>query len=107
MLVLLLAESNGYHPTADDEKDLFEQIKNLYAIEPALRLLSTLVSILGRPLRRELQKWVHPGPYASLFDNAQDSLTFSRFQTFDFEGLAKSAMLEPLLFYILHRASVG
>ena len=107
LLVHVLAESNGYHPTADDEKDLFEQIKNLYAIEPSLRRLSTLVNILGRPLRRELQKWVHPGPYALLFDNAQDSLTFSRFQTFDFEGLAKSAMLEPLLFYILHRASVA
>ena len=107
LLVHVLAESNGYHPTADDEKDLFEQIKNLYAIEPSLRRLSTLVNILSRPLRRELQKWVHPGPYASLFDNDEDSLTFSRFQTFDFEGLAKSAMLEPLLFYILDRASVA
>jgi type IV secretion system protein VirB4 len=105
LLVLVLAGSNGYHPTAEDEKDLFDQIKNLYEVDPSQRRLSTLVNILGRSLHRELQKWVHPGPYASLFDNIKDTLTFSRFQTFDFEGMVKSAMLEPLLFYILHRAN--
>lgn len=103
-LILVLASSNGYAPTADDEKDLYEQIKNMYDIEPSQRRLSTLVNVVNRTLRRELQKWVHPGPYASLFDNAEDTLTFSRFQTFDFEGMTKSPMLEPLLFYILHRA---
>ena len=36
-LVLVLAGSNGYRPTADDEKDLFEQIKNLYEIDPSQR----------------------------------------------------------------------
>ena len=103
-LILVLAASNNYAPTADDEKDLYEQIKNMYDIEPSQRRLSTLVNVVNRNLRRELQKWVHPGPYASLFDNAEDTLTFSRFQTFDFEGMTKSPMLEPLLFYILHRA---
>lgn len=107
LLILVLAGSNGYVPTADDEKDLFDQIKNLYEVDESQRRLSTLVNILGRSLRRELQKWVVPGPYASLFDNAEDTLTFSRFQTFDFEGMIKSPMLEPLLFYILHRATVA
>jgi type IV secretion/conjugal transfer VirB4 family ATPase len=107
LLVLVLAKSSGYCPTAEDEKDLFEQIRNLYSVEPSLRRLSTLVNILNRNLRRELQKWIHPGPYASLFDNVEDTLTFSRFQTFDFEGMVKSPMLEPLLFYILHRANAA
>jgi len=104
-LILVLASSSGYRPTAEDEKDLFEQVKNVYEIEVSQRRLFTLSNILNRNLRRELQKWVQPGPYASLFDNAEDTLTLSRFQTFDFEGLAKSPMLEPLLFYILHRAN--
>jgi type IV secretion system protein VirB4 len=41
-----------------------------------------------------------------LFDNAEDTLTFASFQCFDFEGLEKyPVILEPLLFYILHRAN--
>jgi type IV secretion system protein TrbE len=105
-LVMVLVGSNGYAPTAAEEKDLYEQIENLYVVEPAQRRLFTLANVLGRNLRAHLQKWVHPGPFASLFDNAEDTLTFSRFQVFDFEGMANSPqMLEALLFYILHRAN--
>ena len=45
---------------------------------------------------------------ARLFDNVEDNLTFARFQTFDFEGMDKiPQVLEPLLFYILHRANAA
>ena len=45
-------------------------------------------------------------PYATFFDHAEDTLTLRRLQCFDFEGLERfPAVLEPLLFYILHRAS--
>jgi hypothetical protein len=41
-----------------------------------------------------------------LFDNAEDTLSFSRFQTFNFAGWGDAPeVLEPLLFYVLHRAS--
>jgi len=105
-LVKVLIQSNGYPLTAEDERDLYEQIENLYSIAPEQRRLLTLSNILHRNLRSQLQKWVEGGPYSSLFDNSQDNLTFSRFQTFDFEGMDKAAdQLEPLLFYILHRAN--
>src|SRR5260370_89278 len=94
--------------TAQDERDLYEQIENLYAVEPAQRRLFTLFNILGRNLRASLQKWVQGGKYGTLFDNVEDNLTFARFQTFDFEGMDKvPQVLEPLLFYILHRANAA
>jgi len=43
---------------------------------------------------------------AFLFDNTEDTLSFSRFQTFNFAGWGDAPdVLEPLLFYVLHRAS--
>jgi type IV secretion/conjugal transfer VirB4 family ATPase len=106
--VKVLIESNGYRATAEEERDLYEQIENLYAVAADQRRLFTLSNILPRNLRAQLQKWVQGGPYASLFDNAEDHLSLARFQTFDFEGMDKFPdQLEPLLFYVLHRANVS
>ena len=105
LLVRVLAASSGYELTGADERDVFEQVQNLYSVEPGQRRLLTLANILGRNVRQALQKWVQGGQYGSLFDNVEDNLTFARFQTFDFEGMDKvPQVLEPLLFYILHRA---
>lgn len=104
--VKVLIESNGFRMSAEEERDLYEQIENLYAVDPSQRRLFTLANILSRNLRRQLQKWVEGGPYAGLFDNADDNLTLARFQTVDFEGMEKAPdQLEPLLFYVLHRAT--
>ena len=106
--VKVLIESSGYRLTAEDERDLYEQIENLYSVPPDQRRLSTLYAIVRRNLRGPLQKWVQGGPYGGLFDNVEDTLTLSRFQTFDFEGMDKAVdQLEPLLFYILHRANAA
>ena len=46
------------------------------------------------------------GQYGFLFDNVEDTLSFSRFQTFNFHGWDDAPeVLEPLLFYVLHRAT--
>jgi type IV secretion system protein TrbE len=104
----VLIESSAYQMTVLDERDLYEQIENLYAIEAGQRRLFTLSNILSRNLRAPLQKWIQGGQYGTLFDNAEDNLTFARFQTFDFDGMDKvPQVLEPLLFYILHRANAA
>lgn len=104
----VLVERNGFRMSSDDEKDLYDQIKNLYIVSPDQRRLFTLSNIVRRPLRVQLQKWVQGGPYGSLFDNTEDNLTVARFQTFDFEGMDRvPEQLEPLLFYVLHRASAA
>ncbi len=104
----VLLESSGYQITTQDERDLYEQIENMYVIEPDQRRLLTLSNMLNRNLRTHLQKWVEGGQYGTLFDNVEDNLTFARFQTFDFEGMDKvPQVLEPLLFYVLHRANAA
>jgi type IV secretion system protein TrbE len=104
--VRVLVESSGYQLRGEDERDLYSQLENLYQIYPEERRLRTLAHILNRPLGEALGKWIETGQYGRVFDNAEDNLTFARFQAFDFEGMEKSQeLLEPLLFYILHRAS--
>ena len=106
--VRVLIESGGHRMCAEEEQDLYEQIENLYTVAPEQRRLFTLANIVARTSRQQLQKWVRGGPYAGLFDHAEDTLTLSPFQTFDFEGMDKALdQVEPLLFYILHRASAA
>jgi type IV secretion/conjugal transfer VirB4 family ATPase len=106
--VRVLAESSGYQLNAQDERDLYDQLQNLYEIDLAERRLGTLANILNRPLGEALGKWVGNGQYGASFDNAVDNLTFARFQAFDFEGMEKvPELLEPLLFYVLHRTSAA
>ena len=46
------------------------------------------------------------GRYAELFDNVEDTLAFERLQIFDFDAMrAYPSLIEPLLFYILHRVN--
>ncbi len=88
------------------ERDLYHQIENLYAVDPALRTLSVLSNILGHGLAERLAKWTRGGQFGFLFDNAEDTISFSRFQCFDFQKMSQyPEILEPLLFYILHRAN--
>jgi type IV secretion/conjugal transfer VirB4 family ATPase len=102
----VLMESSTFAMSSEDERDLYNQIENLYVIEPDQRRLLTLSNMLNRRLRAPLQKWVQGGQYEAWFDNVADNLTFATFQTFDFEGMDKvPQVLEPLLFYILHRAN--
>jgi type IV secretion system protein TrbE len=106
--VKVLIESGGYAMTSKEERDLFEQIGNLYEVDPDQRRLFTLANILSRSLAQHLHKWVEGGQYGALFDNVEDDLTFTAFQTFDFEGMDKyPQVLEPLLFYVLHRANAA
>jgi type IV secretion/conjugal transfer VirB4 family ATPase len=88
------------------ERDLFHQVENLYAVDPSLRTLGVLANTLGRDIANRLSQWTRGGQFGFLFDNAEDTITFSRFQCFDFQRMSQyPELLEPLLFYILHRAN--
>ena len=105
--VRVLLEADGSSPlTVPDSKELYEQIGTMYQIDPEFRRLKTLANILPKRLEGRLARWVEGGQYGNLFDNIHDTLSFANFQCFDFEGLDKyPTMLEPLLFYVLHRAN--
>ncbi|MGC1968971.1 MAG: type IV secretion system DNA-binding domain-containing protein, partial [Candidatus Acidiferrales bacterium] len=88
------------------ERDLYHQIENLYSVDPVLRTLGVLANTLGHDLAGRLAKWTRGGQFGFLFDNAEDTISFSRFQCFDFQRMSGyPELLEPLLFYILHRAN--
>lgn len=106
--VRILIESGGqYAPTTGEDRDLYEQIVNLYELEPSQRRLGTLARVLRRPLGDQLQRWVAGGPYGMMFDNVSDTLSFAPLQLVDLQGLERHPqILEPLLFYLLQRASI-
>jgi type IV secretion system protein TrbE len=88
------------------ERDLYHQIENLYAVDPSLRTLGVLRNILKHPLSDQLSRWTRGGQFGFLFDNSEDTISFSQFQCFDFQKMSHyPEILEPLLFYILYRAN--
>ncbi len=105
--VSLLIDDGGKHQLSHkEERDLFDQIEMMYSIDPRLRTLSTLRNTLPDTLKEALHKWTQAGQLGFLFDNPEDTLTFSKFQCIEFEGMEKyPQLIEPLLFYLLHRAN--
>ena len=104
---VLIEGRKQYQFTHADDKELYEQLTNLYQLPQELRTLSVLANTLRKDLADKLHRWVKDGQYGWAFDNAQDTLTFSRFQCFDFQGMNEHPeLVEPLLFYILHRANM-
>jgi type IV secretion system protein TrbE len=104
-LKVLLGRSLGTLDPATD-REIYQQIENLYSLDPALRTLDVLGNTLPRPVTYALAKWMRGGQFGYLFDNPEDTISFSRFQCFDFQQMSRyPELLEPLLFYILHRAN--
>lgn len=106
LFLRVLIEAGGrYELTPDDEKALFAAIERAYKLPAEIRTLTNFASILG-PLGERLYRWTQAGQFGYLFDNVADTLTFSRFQTLNFDGWSEYPdVLEPLLFYVLERAS--
>lgn len=103
---VLLEGADAYRLSDAEDRELYEAIENVYVLDPAQRRLFTLANLLPRSLAARLSKWVDGGRYADLFDHVDDTLTVQRFQVFDFEAArAYPAVLEPLLFYVLHRVN--
>jgi type IV secretion/conjugal transfer VirB4 family ATPase len=107
LFVQVLADTQGGDKLSlQDEQEIYQQIENLYSVDPELRRLGVLANTLPRNLALRLQKWTEGGQFGFLFDNAEDTVSFSKFQCFDFQGMDQyPQVLEPLLFYILHRAN--
>src|SRR4029079_19499727 len=103
---VLLEGADAYRLSDLEDRELYEAIENLYVLDRDQRRVFTLMTLLPRALAGRLRKWVEGGRYADLFDHVEDTLSLQRFQVFDFEDArAYPAVLEPLLFYVLHRVS--
>ena len=104
--VLIEGDGQRYRMDFKEERKLWDAIERVYVLEPEQRTLSNFAHIIGE-LKERLHRWTKGGQYGYLFDNVVDTLSFARFQTFNFHDWGDDAqeVLEPLLFYVLHRAT--
>jgi type IV secretion/conjugal transfer VirB4 family ATPase len=103
---VLLEGADGYRLSDVEDRELYEAVENLYVLDGSQRRLFTLANLLPRALAGRLSKWIDGGRYADLFDHIEDTFSVQPFQVFDFEAMrAYPALLEPLLFYVLHRVT--
>jgi type IV secretion system protein VirB4 len=102
--IKLLLTNSGASIGPEDDDEVFKSVKGAYNLPPAMRRLGNLT--LPKHLDRYLTKWKDRGVYHAVFDNAEDSLTLSRLQCFDFQGVNNKQyadLIEPLMVWILHR----
>jgi len=104
LFLKVLAGTADFDPVA--ERELYHQIENLYTVDAELRTLGVLANTLPHALSERLANWTRGGQFGFLFDNPEDTISFSFFQCFDFQKMNQyPEILEPLLFYILHRVN--
>lgn len=103
---VLIQGNDNYKTTNQDDRNLFQAVETMFALDPKIRRLQTLVRTLPLHLGQRLHKWVEGGQYGHMFDNTEDTITLAHFQCFDFQAMdGFPQLIQALLFYILHRAS--
>jgi type IV secretion system protein VirB4 len=101
---VLLEGEDGYRLSEAEDRETYDAVENLFVLDRAQRRLFTLANLLPRALGARLSRWVEGGRYGAMFDHPRDTLAMDRLQVFDFEAIREfPSLLEPLLFYILHR----
>jgi type IV secretion system protein VirB4 len=102
--VKLLLTNGGAELEPEDDDVIHKAVQDMYLLDEANRRLSNL--FLPKKLDRYLSKWVGKGLYNAVFDNVEDSLSLSRLQCFDFQGINNEQytdLIEPLMVWLLRR----
>ena len=102
--VKLLLTNGGAELEPEDDDVIHKAVQDMYLLDASNRRLSNLY--LPKKLDRYLAKWVGRGVYSAIFDNAEDSLSLSRIQCFDFQGINNQQyadLIEPLMVWLLRR----
>jgi type IV secretion system protein VirB4 len=102
--IKLLLTNGGAQLEPEDDDMIHKAVQDMYLLDPENRRLSNL--FLPKKLDRYLSKWVRNGIYNAIFDNVQDSLSLSRLQCFDFQGVNNEQyadLIEPLMVWLLRR----
>ena len=102
--VKLLLTNGGAELEPEDDAVIHKAVQDMYLLDTANRRLSNL--FLPKKLDRYLSKWVGKGIYNAVFDNIEDSLSLSRLQCFDFQGVNNEQyadLIEPLMVWLLRR----
>lgn len=102
--VKLLLTNGGAELEPEDDDVIHKAVQDMYLLDLPNRRLSNL--FLPKKLDRYLSKWVGKGIYNAVFDNVEDSLSLSRLQCFDFQGVNNAQyadLVEPLMVWLLRR----
>jgi type IV secretion system protein VirB4 len=102
--IKLLLTNGGAELEPEDDDVIHKAVQDMYLLDPENRRLSNL--FLPKKLDRYLSKWVGKGIYNAIFDNVEDSLSLSRLQCFDFQGVNNAQyadLIEPLMVWLLRR----
>ncbi len=102
--VKLLLVNGGAELEPEDDDVIHKAVQDMYLLDGPNRRLSNL--FLPKKLDRYLSKWVRKGIYNAVFDNTVDTLSLSRLQCFDFQGVNNAQyadLIEPLMVWILRR----
>ncbi len=102
--IKLLLANGGAQLEPEDDDVIHKAVQDMYLLDVPNRRLSNLY--LPKKLDRYLSKWVGRGVYSAIFDNVEDSLSLSRIQCFDFQGVNTSQyadLIEPLMVWLLRR----
>jgi len=102
--IKLLLMNGGAELEPEDDDVIHKAVRDIYLLDAENRRLSNL--FLPKKLDRYLSKWVAKGVYAAIFDNIEDSLSLSRLQCFDFQGVNNEQyadLIEPLMVWLLRR----
>jgi type IV secretion system protein VirB4 len=102
--IKLLLTNGGAELEPEDDDVIHKAVQDMYLLDAANRRLSNLY--LPKKLDRYLSKWVGRGVYSAIFDNVEDSLSLSRVQCFDFQGVNNAQyadLIEPLMVWLLRR----
>jgi type IV secretion system protein VirB4 len=102
--VKLLLTNGGAELEPEDDDVIHKAVQDMYLLDRENRRLSNL--FLPKKLDRYLSKWVGKGIYSAVFDNVEDSLSLSRVQCFDFQGVNNEQyadLIEPLMVWLLRR----
>ena len=102
--IKLLLTNGGAELEPEDDDVIHKAVRDIYLLDPENRRLSNL--FLPKKLDRYLSKWVGKGVYSAIFDNVEDSLSLSRMQCFDFQGVINAQyadLIEPLMVWLLRR----
>jgi type IV secretion system protein VirB4 len=102
--IKLLLTNGGAELEPEDDDVIHKAVQDMYLLDATNRRLSNLY--LPKKLDRYLSKWVGRGVYSAIFDNVEDSLSLSRLQCFDFQGVNNAQyadLIEPLMVWLLRR----
>jgi type IV secretion system protein VirB4 len=109
-----MASTNGELISAEDTALISAAINGNFKLDIKDRKLSNIVPFLGLEgsgsLASRLAMWHGNGSHASLFDNDEDAIDFSKSNVFGFEMaelLKDKASLGPALSYIFHRINLS